>query len=114
LNSGHHTAHLARALSELTPEGRKRAEQLLAELIEAAKTHACVVQFARDRDAELKAGQVGPVELSDPTLRFSEEELDRVTAGFMEIRDEEPLDDVSDWANAVLELLSDERHRYLG
>jgi hypothetical protein len=114
LNSDHHTAYLTRALSELTPEGRERAEQLMVELTQAANNHACVVQFARDRDAELKSGHVGAVELSDPTLRFSEDELDEVTAGFMEIRDEEPLDDVSDWANAVLELLSDERHRYLG
>ena len=29
-------------------------------------------------------------------------------AGFTTIRDQEPLDDVGDWANAVLALLEDE------
>jgi hypothetical protein len=43
----------------------------------------------------------------DPPL--TDEELDVVTAGFMRIRDQEPLDDVADWANAVLALLRDER-----
>jgi hypothetical protein len=31
--------------------------------------------------------------------------------GFRTIRDEEPLDDVADWANAVLALLEDEAGR---
>jgi hypothetical protein len=40
---------------------------------------------------------------------LSEEELDILTVGFMTIRDQEPLDDVANWANAVLALLADER-----
>ena len=32
-----------------------------------------------------------------------------LTVGFMAIRDEESLDDVSSWANAVLALLKDAR-----
>ena len=35
-------------------------------------------------------------------------ELNDLIAGFMRIRDQEPLDDVSDWANAVIALLEDE------
>jgi hypothetical protein len=31
--------------------------------------------------------------------------------GFKTIRDSEPRDDVTDWANAVIALLEDERHR---
>jgi hypothetical protein len=45
----------------------------------------------------------------EPADRLSEEELEIVTAGFMTIRDQETLDDVADWANAVLVLLADER-----
>jgi hypothetical protein len=46
-----------------------------------------------------------------PEDRLTDEELDVVTAGFMRIRDQEPLDDVADWANAVLALLEDEAAR---
>ena len=40
---------------------------------------------------------------------LTEQELDVLIAGFTTIRDQEPLDDVGDWANAVLALLEDER-----
>ena len=36
-------------------------------------------------------------------------ELEVLTVGFMAIRDDEPLDDVANWANAVLALLEDEQ-----
>ena len=39
---------------------------------------------------------------------LTREERDALIAGFVRIRDQEPLDDVSDWANAVLALLGDE------
>jgi hypothetical protein len=39
---------------------------------------------------------------------LTEQEFDALTAGFITIRDQEPLDDVADWANAVLALLDDE------
>jgi hypothetical protein len=42
---------------------------------------------------------------------LSGEELDRLLGGFMTIRDQEPLDDVGDWANAVIALLEDEIRR---
>jgi hypothetical protein len=35
-------------------------------------------------------------------------ERDELMTGFITIRDQEPLDDVGDWANAVLALLEDE------
>jgi hypothetical protein len=42
---------------------------------------------------------------------LTRQELDGLIAGFMTIRDQEPLDDVADWANAVVALLEDEaRH----
>jgi len=41
--------------------------------------------------------------------KLSKDELDVLTTGFMTIRDQEQLDDVADWANAVLALLRDER-----
>ena len=40
---------------------------------------------------------------------LSDEELDILTVGVMTIRDQERLDDVANWANAVLALLADER-----
>ena len=40
---------------------------------------------------------------------LSPDELDRLISGFEEIRDQEPLDDVGDWANAVVQLLEDAR-----
>jgi hypothetical protein len=45
----------------------------------------------------------------EPGEKLSSQELEVLTAGFMTIRDQEPLDDVADWANAVLALLADER-----
>ena len=55
------------------------------------------------------AGQTDTSADEEPGERLSKEELDVVTTGFMTIRDQEPLDDVADWANAVLALLADER-----
>ena len=43
---------------------------------------------------------------------LTEAEIDALTAGFMSIRDTEHLDDVADWANAVLALLQDEREHH--
>jgi hypothetical protein len=40
---------------------------------------------------------------------LSRDELYALLAGFKTIRDEEPLDDVADWANAVVALLEDEK-----
>jgi hypothetical protein len=45
---------------------------------------------------------------------LTDEELSRLVAGFMKIRDQEPRDDVADWANAVIALLEDEVRRRPG
>jgi hypothetical protein len=65
------------------------------------------VAFAKAREAEADAGRVG-TDAGDPVHRLTDEELERLASGFMTIRDEEPADDVGDWANAVIALLEDE------
>jgi hypothetical protein len=105
----HHSTYLARAVAALTPEGRKRVDELLDQLAVAGRSHEWVVRFAMAREVEANAGQTDGSADEEPAERLSEEELDTVTAGFMTIRDQEPLDDVADWANAVLALLADER-----
>jgi hypothetical protein len=104
----HHSKYLARAVSALTPEGSKRAEELLDQLAVAGRSREWVVRFAMAREAEVDAGQTD-ASAEEPGERLSREELEILTAGFMTIRDQEPLDDVGDWANAVLALLADER-----
>lgn len=104
----HHSEYLARAVAALTPEGRRRADELLDELAVAGRGREWVVRFAMAREAEVDAVRTdGSSE--EPGERFSGQELEVLTAGFMTIRDQEPLDDVADWANAVLALLADER-----
>ena len=43
-----------------------------------------------------------------PGRALSPQELNILIPGFRTIRDQEPLDDVADWANAVVALLEDE------
>jgi hypothetical protein len=107
----HHTAYLAKTLVALTPVGRARVEELLDELARAAGTHEWVVRFALAREHEAESGAPDTPPELEPARQLSDEELDRVTAGLLAIRDEEPLDDVADWANAVLALLQDVRDR---
>jgi hypothetical protein len=66
-----------------------------------------VLQFARVREAEV-GGSRASIEPGD---ELSADELGTLIVGFKMIRDQEPLDDVGNWANAVLALLEDERHR---
>lgn len=103
----HHSEYLARAVAALTPEGRRRAALLLAQLQDAAVGDEPVVRFAADRKAELDPGHT-----AFPASGASEgwpdaRDADRLMAGFTSIRDQEPLDDVADWANAVVALLED-------
>ena len=105
----HHSEYLAKAVAALTPEGRKRVDELLDELAVAGRSREWVVRFAMAREAEVDAGRTDTPQADEPGERLSQEELDRLTTGFMRIRDQEPLDDVGDWANAVLALLADER-----
>ena len=105
----HHSMYLAKSVAALTPEGRKRVDELLDQLAVAGRSREWVVRFAKARETEVDAGQTDTSTAEKPGERLSDEELDVLTAGFMTIRDQEPLDDVADWANAVLALLADER-----
>ena len=105
----HHSKYLAKAVAASTPEGRKRVDELLDQLAIAGRSREWVVRFAMAREAEVDAGRTDTSPADEPGERLNEEELDGLTAGFMTIRDQEPLDDVNDWANAVLALLADER-----
>ena len=105
----HHSHYLARAVAGLTPEGSKRVEELLDQLAVAERPRKWIVRFAMAREAEVDAGGTETVVDEEPAGRPSQEELDILIAGFVTIRDQEPLDDVADWANAVLALLADER-----
>src|SRR5512132_3272315 len=105
----HHSEYLARAIAALTPEGRQRVDELLDQLAVAGRSREWVVRFALAREAEVDDGRADKSADEAPGEMLSEEELDVLTAGFMTVRDQEPLDDVADWANAVLALLRDER-----
>jgi hypothetical protein len=107
--SDHHSAYLTRAVEALTPEGRKRVDELLEELAEAVGGHERVLHFAEAREAEANLGRTTLPGAPEPGNMLTEQELDVLIAGFTTIRDQEPLDDVGDWANAVLALLEDER-----
>jgi hypothetical protein len=106
-DADHHSAYLARTLAALTPEGRARVDELLDQLAQAAGGRERLVRFAAAREAEVAAGRPD-VASAEPAAAMTPQELDALTAGFMTIRDEEPLDDVAQWANAVLALLADE------
>jgi hypothetical protein len=102
----HHSEYLARAVAALTPEGHRRVDELLDQLAAAVRDREWLVRFARARRAEADSGRLAGDDI-DPRTAFSPQELDALLAGFMTIRDEEPLDDVTDWANAVIALLED-------
>ena len=105
----HHSEYLARAVAALTPDGRRRVDEILDELAAAGQGREWVVRFALAREAEVDAGRTSASGAEEPGERLSKPELEVLTAGFMSIRDQELLDDVADWANAVLALLADER-----
>jgi hypothetical protein len=100
----HHSAYLAKALAALTPEGHARVDALLDQLSAVVGDRERLVRFARARRAEADAGRAEP----DVAPELTPQELQGLLAGFRTIRDEEPLDDVADWANAVVALLEDE------
>jgi hypothetical protein len=102
----HHSEYLARAVASLTPAGRARVDELLTELVAAGGGHESLVRFAELRKAEADSGRINDKPDAEPVL--AQPEFDAVFTGFTSIRDQEPLDDVADWANAVLALLEDE------
>lgn len=105
----HHRAYLARAVGALTPEGHQRVDMILDELAGAVSDHAWLVRFAKARATEADTGRADTPDAREPALMLGEQELGVLTAGFRTIRDQEPLDDVADWANAVLALLKDDQ-----
>jgi hypothetical protein len=100
----HHSEYLARAVAALTPEGHRRVDELLDQLAEAVPDRERFVRFAKARRAEADGGRF---DVAEPGGVFSPPERDALIAGFMAIRDQEPLDDVTGWANAVVALLED-------
>jgi hypothetical protein len=104
----HHSRYLARAVAALTPAGRRRVDELLEQLGEAAGGRERLVRFARARETEADLGRIEAASETEPEPALTRPEIDALIAGFMTIRDQEPLDDVADWANAVLALLEDE------
>jgi len=105
----HHSEYLARTLEALTPEGHERVDQLLDQLAEVVGDREWLVRFAKARRTEADLGRPDRASGADPGLMLSRDELYALLAGFKTIRDEEPLDDVGDWANAVVALLEDEK-----
>jgi hypothetical protein len=103
-STDHHSEYLAEAIAALTPEGRARVNELLDELVEAAGGRERLVRFAAVRRAEADTGRPEPLTLDELTGQ----ELDALRGSFMAVRDREELDDVANWANAVLALLQDE------
>jgi len=102
----HHSEYLAKTIAALTPEGHVRVDELLDELARSAGDVGLVSQFAMIREHEADSGKLaaGP----DPGRSFTKHQLDELVTGFTIIRDQEPLDDVTDWANAVIQLLEDD------
>ena len=105
MSADHHSVYLERTAAALTPAGRSRVDELLDELAEAVGGREPVTRFATARKAEADAGSTGGE--TPPEQGLTEQDVNALLAGFMRIRDEEPLDDVADWANAVVALLED-------
>ena len=102
----HHSEYLAKTIAALTPEGHVRVDELLDGLARSVGDRGLVSQFAMIREREADSGKLaaGP----DPGPSFTKQQLDDLITGFTIIRDQEPLDDVNDWANAVIQLLEDD------
>jgi hypothetical protein len=101
----HHSAYISRAVAALTPEGHRRVDELLEQLAQAAGGREWLIRFAKAREAESEGAEI----TQEPADRLGDHELYALLQGFKTIRDTEPADDVTDWANAVIALLEDER-----
>jgi len=104
----HHREYVATAVAALTPEGRARVDELLDQLAEAAGGREWLTRFAVARKAEADTGRADAPPESEPGRMLTRQEIDSLMTGFTTIRDQEHLDDVANWANAVLALLQDE------
>jgi hypothetical protein len=105
MTTDHHSEYLARAVGALTPQGRARVDELLEGLVEVVGGRERLLRFVEVRRDEADLGRTDAVE-AEPAL--TEQEIEGLAGGFLRIRDQERLDDVSDWANAVVALLEDE------
>jgi hypothetical protein len=105
----HHSEYLAKTIGALTPEGRVRVDELLQGLADSVGDEGLVSQFAMIRKQEADSGKLAAG--LDPGQSFTKAQLDDLITGFTIIRDQEPLDDVNDWANAVIQLLEDDAER---
>ena len=108
MTGDHHSAYLARAVAALTPEGHERVDELLDQFAEAVGEREWLLRFAKARETEADAGHLDGAIDTEPARMLSREELRALSQGFKTIRDQEPRDDVADWANAVVALLEDE------
>jgi hypothetical protein len=104
----HHSEYLAQTVAALTPEGHRRVDELLEQLAQAGISHEWLVRFAKTRETEADTGRTDGSPADEPASHLSPGELDGLMTGFITIRDQEPLDDVANWANAVIALLEDE------
>lgn len=102
----HHSEYLAKTIAALTPAGRARVDALLDGLARSVGDRGLVYEFAMVREHEADSGRLaaGP----DPGRSFTKQQFDELITGFTIIRDQEPLDEVNDWANAVIQLLEDD------
>ena len=103
MTEDHHSVYLAQAIARLTPEGHARVDELLDELAAAVGNRTWLVNWAKARRAEADHTEAP----ADPGVVYTAEERQVLLSGFKRIRDQEPADDVSDWANAVIALLQD-------
>jgi hypothetical protein len=106
----HHSEYLARAVAALTPAGHRRVDELLDQLAEVVADREWLLRFAKARRVEADTRHVDAGG-DDPGRMLDPQELDALMVGFITIRDQEPLDDVVDWANAVVALLEDDAAR---
>jgi len=108
MTADHHREYLARTVAALTPAGHSRVDELLEQLAAVVRDHEWLVRFAKAREAEADLGRTEVSGDVEPARMLTARERDELMTGFTTIRDQEPLDDVGDWANAVLALLEDE------
>ena len=103
----HHSVYLTEALAALTPDDHCRVDELLEQLSAAVTNREWLIRFAGARRKEAATGRVDPAQDAALDAMLSASEIDALYTGFATIRDTDQLDDVSNWANAVLALLQD-------
>jgi hypothetical protein len=106
----HHSVYLTEALAALTPDGHRRVDELLEQLSAAVANREWLKRFAGARREEADTGRVDSAQDVAIDAMLSSSEIDALYTGFATIRDTEQLDDVANWANAVLQLLQDAAH----